>query len=348
MYVRVTGTYSARDKCAHRLALRELKLSPFWRFNERIKPFIKSNSTRFNNNNKKKEKGKRKGKKRIEKRKGIRIHSDKKEKKLKRQVDKRPPPHRSQSISSPKCCTSLGMPHSIYIDEAFEKRSLSQIRIAHTHLISLALNLNLSRYRKNCSTATDVFHFRNGEIIDRRLSFRNGNQRDRVIERFSWVTRVHTRNSGSVTGSMKRGIESILRNSHPCITSSFHLQQCLVCFHFPFSFPPRNCARIPRCEETPSRPRDRLNAKKRWQRGCSRIFPRERRGRVPGWICNAKGDVLGAIVELLGSLTRDECRLVLRIVFPRFITIRFIERLSLRNFPRFRPSSFSNIGILEA
>lgn len=26
----------------------------------------------------------------------------------------------------PKCCTSLGMPHSIYIDEAFEKRSLSQ------------------------------------------------------------------------------------------------------------------------------------------------------------------------------------------------------------------------------
>lgn len=128
-----------------------------------------------------------------------------------------------------------------------------------------------------------------------------------------------TRNSGSVTGSMKRGIESILRNSHPCITSSFHLQQYLVCFHFPFSFPPRNCARIPRCEETPSRPRDRLNAKKRWQRGCSRIFPRERRGRVPGWICNAKGDVLGAIVELLGSLTRDECRLVLRII--RFSTI---------------------------
>lgn len=144
---------------------------------------------------------------------------------------------------------------------------------------------------------------------------------------------------------MKRGIESILRNSHPCITSSFHLQQYLVCFHFPFSFPPRNCARIPRCEETPSRPRDRLNAKKRWQRGCSRIFPKEHHGRVPGWICNAKGDVLGAIVELLGSLTRDECRLVLRIVFPRFITIRFIERLSLRNFSRFRPSSFSNIGI---
>lgn len=95
-----------------------------------------------------------------------------KKKKLKRQVDKRPPPHRSQSISSPKCCTSLGMPHSIYIDEAFEKRSLSQIRIAHTHLISLALNLNLSRYRKNCSTATDVFHFRNGGI---------GNHRSTII-----------------------------------------------------------------------------------------------------------------------------------------------------------------------
>lgn len=209
-----------------------------------------------------------------------------KKKKLKRQVDKRPPPHRSQSISSPKCCTSLGMPHSIYIDEAFEKRSLSQIRIAHTHLISLALNLNLSRYRKNCSTATDVFHFRNGGI---------GNHRSTIILSLWKSTRScdraiflgdacfeDTRNSGSVTGSMKRSIESILRNSYPCITSSFHLQQCLVCFHFPFSFPPRNCARIPRCEETPSRPRDRLNAKKRWQRGCSRIFPREHHGRVPG------------------------------------------------------------------
>lgn len=215
------------------------------------------------------------------------------------------------------------MPHSIYIDEAFEKRSLSQIRIAHTHLISLALNLNLSRYRKNCSTATDVFHFRNGGIGDHRSTiilsqWKSTRSCDRAIF-LGDACFEDTRNSGSVTGSMKRSIESILRNSYPCITSSFHLQQCLVCFHFPFSFPPHNCARIPRCEETPSRPRDRLNAKKRWQRGCSRIFPRERRGRVPGWICNAKGDVLGAIVELLGSLTRDECRLVLRII--RFSTI---------------------------
>lgn len=38
----------------------------------------------------------------------------------------------------PKCCTSLGMPHSIYIDEAFEKRSLSQIH---------SLSLTRSFYR---------------------------------------------------------------------------------------------------------------------------------------------------------------------------------------------------------
>lgn len=35
----------------------------------------------------------------------------------------------------PKCCTSLGMPHSIYIDEAFEKRSLSH-RITHDHSLA--------------------------------------------------------------------------------------------------------------------------------------------------------------------------------------------------------------------
>lgn len=124
----------------------------------------------------------------------IRIHSNKKEKKkLKRQVDKRPPPHRSQSISSPKCCTSLGMPHSIYIDEAFEKRSLSQIRalITHSSYISRLKSKSLA-LPKNYSSATDVsFPFRNGGIDDYRSTIivSRGNQRDRAIERFFGVTR---------------------------------------------------------------------------------------------------------------------------------------------------------------
>lgn len=151
---------------------------------------------------------------------------------------------------------------------------------------------------------------------------------------------------------MQRGItslESIFEFTSLYNVTQFHLRSNNVCFHFLFSFPPLLLiARGFHDVETPSRPRDRLNAKKRWQRGCSRIFSREHHRLGFHWICNAKGDVLGAIVELLGSLTRDECRFVLRII--RFSTIYHgnlsndlsrrllqLSRKFLRNFPRFRP-----------
>lgn len=58
---------------------------------------------------------------------------------------------------------------------------------------------------------------------------------------------------------------------------------CLFSFSLSLSFPspPLVIARGFHGVETPSRPRDRLNAKKRWQRGCSRIFPREHHRRLP-------------------------------------------------------------------